>query len=235
MTAYDALKTTAPTAPFQEDASTLSDLIEKNLTTLTDSELRAHWAAYDLAFQEQEEQAYEEEQEALFALPWSLSIAEAEQYVYSRFTHRLDRMKTLLYVRTRMAKEDWLVLLGDAWAASDNIYDHLKPLREILGIYGPVLPMMTPEEQAAYVTLPDEVTIYRGCSARFTHGASWSLDPDVARHFPKVCKHPVQDRVLITAAVMKKHVLAIKLDANEQEIITFMACQARVKPVTRRD
>jgi hypothetical protein len=91
--------------------------------------------------------------------------------------------------------------------------------------------MMTLDEQAAYMALPERVTIYRGCSARRLTGASWSLDPDVARGFPTLSGYCVSDPVLITARVHKDNILALKLDRQEQEVITFKIRRTRVEEI----
>jgi hypothetical protein len=84
----------------------------------------------------------------------------------------------------------WLKLLGHEWTRFDNLRHHVPTLRRVLGVAGPVLPMMDTTEQIRFAALPDSLTVYRGCSARFLQGVSWSLNPDVARGFPRL--PPVQ-------------------------------------------
>jgi hypothetical protein len=115
---------------------------------------------------------------------------------------------------------DWLALVGENWTTSDNIRDYVRELRCALGTAGPLLHMITSMERAAYAALPDMLTVYRGCSARHLTGASWSLEEDVARNFPKLNRYRVPDPVLVTVTVRKENVLAVKLDREEHEIIT---------------
>ena len=49
------------------------------------------------------------------------------------------------------------------------------------------------------------------------------MNPDVARGFVKLARYRVPDPVLVTAIVRKQDVLAIKLDRQEEEVITFKA------------
>jgi hypothetical protein len=122
-----------------------------------------------------------------------------------------------------MNHEAWLKLLGLEWTRCDNVRHHQPRLRRVLGMGGPLLPMMDNAEQTTFAALPDRLTVYRGCSSRFLRGVSWSLNPDVARGFVKLARYRVPDPVLVTAIVRKQDVLAIKLDRQEEEVITFKA------------
>jgi len=121
----------------------------------------------------------------------------------------------------KIEHEAWLRLLGDNWTVCDNIGSHRRLLAQILPKVGPVRQMMDTAELAAWDALPDPVTIYRG--ARVHHlGASWALDPAVARRFPFYLRYRFgENPTLITAEVRKRDVLAVKLDRGEFEAIVF--------------
>ena len=134
-----------------------------------------------------------------------------------------SRIDTLFELGSEMAPEDWHGLLGQEWSCCDNIGSYRTLLRKMLPAAGPVLPMMDATERAAYDALPERVTVYRGCGAVNMRGASWSLDRDVAARFPYLLRYRVAQPLLITATVRKNKVLAVKLDRDEAEIITFAA------------
>jgi hypothetical protein len=117
----------------------------------------------------------------------------------------------------------WLQILGEYWTNCDNIAAYRKILSHLVPKEGPVIEMMSDDEQAAYKALPDIVTIYRGCGRKNKNGASWSLDKKVAAKFPFLNRYQVEDPTLLTASVKKSQILAIKLDCNESEVITFTA------------
>jgi hypothetical protein len=118
-------------------------------------------------------------------------------------------MGGVLDLRPRMDYSDWLTVLGEVWTYCDNVREHSAELRRLLGTAGPLLPMMNAEEMAAYDALPDQVTVYRGCSARYMKGASWTLDEGVAKKFTVLARFMVPDPVLVTASVRKQNILAI--------------------------
>jgi len=117
----------------------------------------------------------------------------------------------------------WLRILGENWSGCDNIFAYQHILKSLLPEQGPVVEMMTSEELAAYEALSDTITIYRGCGKKNKKGASWSLDQNVATKFPFLNTYQVPDPILVTATVDKYQILALKLDRNESEIITFAA------------
>jgi hypothetical protein len=150
------------------------------------------------------------------------SFEKASDTLY-RNSDSYSRMEMVLKLRQRMDYGDWLRLLGENWNGCDNIRDYRLQLKKILGTNGPLLPMMTPEDQTAYAALPDVLTVYRGCSAQFLLGASWTLNKELAMKFPTLNRYGVKDPVLVTATVKKENVLAFNNDRQESEIITFSA------------
>ena len=91
-----------------------------------------------------------------------------------------------------------------------------------------MLEMMTLEERELYQTLPEQFEIFRGCGPDNMEGACWSLDPDVASRFPTLHRYQQTEPLLVTAIVQREQVLAVKLDRQEAEIITFYAKRLEV-------
>ena len=85
--------------------------------------------------------------------------------------------------------------------------------------------LMTKEEVSFLATLPDTVTVYRGCPVNKTNGLSWTLSRETAIwfanrfNFKKKEKPFDQDCCLIEGTVMKKHILAYLDGRNESEIV----------------
>lgn len=125
----------------------------------------------------------------------------------------------------------WFRILGENWSGCDNIFAYQNILKHLLPKEGPIVEMMTAEELAAYEALPDTVTIYRGCGKKNKKGASWSLDKNIAASFPFLNRYQVTDPILVTATVDKSHILAVKLDRNESEVITFCAKPKKLEPL----
>lgn len=150
-----------------------------------------------------------------------IDITEARRRL--RFCDSYSRMEVLIEIGAMMRAADWHLVLGQEWSCCDNIGQYRLQLRRMLPKQGPVMSMMDSNERARYDELPDVITVYRGCGPGNLRGASWSLDRDVAARFPFLNRYRAFMPVVITATVRKHSVLALKLDRDEAEIITFGA------------
>lgn len=163
--------------------------------------------------------------------PGRMTLEDARNHIV-RNTNSYERMGEILMLIGKLNPTDWLTLLGEWWSGCDNIGVYRKLLREWLGTDGPIMEMMTPTEQAAYAALPEMVTVYRGCGPTNLLGASWSLDHEVANRFPFFARYRTECPVVVTAKVRKSHILAVKLDRNEAEVITFSARARKAERAT---
>ena len=134
------------------------------------------------------------------------------------------RMPKLIELYEDLEFEDWLIVLGEEWSGCDNIFEFLPELEAIFTCdIGPFQQMMNEEENKYYQELPDLVRIYRGCGEHNIRGACWTLDPEVAKQFPFQNRYLQANPLLVTAEVGKDHIVAVKLDRQEAEVITFDA------------
>lgn len=160
-----------------------------------------------------------------------LTFEEAKKITWGPGVDSYSRMDACLSLCGRMAREEWLRLIGAMWTDCDNLYIHRSALKAFLGTDGPITPMMAPRELEAYEALPDVVTLYRGAGKRNRAGASWSLDRAIAAKFPTLNRYSVPDPTLYTATVRQRKILAVKLDREEAEVITFSARIITAEPI----
>ncbi|MBV5341525.1 MAG: hypothetical protein J0665_18545 [Deltaproteobacteria bacterium] len=157
-----------------------------------------------------------------------MTYEKADEILLHSSSYELMGAILELFRSTPLDFRTWLRILGENWSGCDNIFAYHKILKNFLPKEGPVVGMMSADELTAYEALPDTVTIYRGCGKKNKNGASWSLDKNIAAKFPFLNRYQVPDPILVTATVDKRQILAVKLDRNESEIITFSA-----KPIKR--
>jgi len=141
-----------------------------------------------------------------------------------------SRLDELLSLFREMTYPDWLTVCGENWSGCDNIGAARLLLRQLLPARGPVAPMMATPECMAWEALPERLTIYRGCGPSNMLGASWSLSREVAARFPFLNRYRQDEPLLVTATVRKDRVLALKLDREEAEVVTFDARRVAVEP-----
>lgn len=163
-----------------------------------------------------------------------MSNLETAKESLDRHENSFTRLGATLSWKNRLSHEDWCRLVGEAWSTCDNIRQYRLDLRRELGTDGPIREMMTPEKNAYYDALPELVICHRGCDSSGTTGASWSLDWDVANSFPFMNRYRVPSPVVVTAKVKRSRILAVKLDRDEAEIITFSARKTEIKPADKK-
>jgi len=142
------------------------------------------------------------------------------------FCDSKSRLPALLGFHWRMNGADFLRLLGEEWSGFDNITHFIDDLWDTAFGWcqqaGVIRAMMTLDEQAAYDALPDVVTVYRGCYKPNKWGLSWSLSKEVAESFPSYSRYRQEGQpLLVTAKAEKRNVIAVKLDRDEAEVITW--------------
>ena len=170
-------------------------------------------------------------EEAFAALPAGrLSLFDASGFLH-RWCGSYEQAEYLLRLRRRMDREQWLTLLGKHWSGCDNLGRYRTDFRRRLGTEGPLWSMMDAEAAAAYNSLPQTATVFRGCDRKWRNGMSWSLSRDQAARFPFYARFHAENPMLVTAKVRKKHILAVILDRGEREVITFQVQQIKTEPL----
>jgi hypothetical protein len=149
-------------------------------------------------------------------LPYELALQLTRRYCNDQ-----SRLPALGVLRKRMERREWLRLLGEEWSLCDNFWRYRDSLEISLGRNGPVRDLMNDEEWSLYQTLPEAPIIYRAASKGRRTGISWTLKREIAEKFPTYPKYFMPNPILYTARVRKCEIIAVKLDRQEFEVITF--------------
>lgn len=159
-------------------------------------------------------------EEVLRSIPHPVPIEVARAACNAVGSHQ--RLDVVMHLAEIMREKLWLRLLGEEWSSFDNVWAYEFDLwPRLAGV--DTGEMMTRAERVAFEALPDAVTIYRGCGSVNRNGICWSLDRGVAERFPTLNRYRVPDPVLLTATVKRGLIVALKLDREEWEVITFDA------------
>lgn len=163
-----------------------------------------------------------------------LTLKEARATEAFYWSNSYTRMGAVMDLVDQMRFTTWLRLLGETWSSFDNVWEFRYELQEMLLWCANCREMMTPKERHILATLPDLITIYRGCGPENADGICWSLDRDVAAAFPFKGRYLAAEPMLVTATVSRDEVIAYKNDREEQEIITFSAIPLAVAALSAR-
>lgn len=156
------------------------------------------------------------------------SLVAARRFV-QRWSDSYSVLDYLVRLHPHMDVAEWLTLVGEQWTRADNVWEHLEDLKYMLP-RRTAKQMMSLAELSRLRALPGRVTIYRGCGEANTDGVCWSLDRAVAASFPTLARYRASVPLLVTATVARKEVIALKLDREEEEVITL---SARVQSIVR--
>jgi hypothetical protein len=79
--------------------------------------------------------------------------------------------------------------------------------------------VLPPDERSRYDALPDPVSVWRGCDQGRERGLHWTTDQAIAEQFAsgKRCINPRP--TLVSAQIPKRHIFAVFLERQEQEIV----------------
>lgn len=159
-----------------------------------------------------------------------LPLAAARDAV--RYCNSFNRLETIIGLACHMDAGEWLTLLGDEWSGCDDIAQHASlhdgalwetAFEELA--WSPLdwrHHMMTAEERMALDALPQIVTVWRGCYASNKRGLCWSLDRAVAERFPFLHRYRQEGQaLLVRGEVDRDHIMALKLDRDESEIVVL--------------
>ena len=89
---------------------------------------------------------------------------------------------------------------------------------------------MSKEDRKTFESLPETLTIYRGCNSHSKHGLSWTLDKAFAQHFAekrhcfwftKKMKAKFVTPRVIERTIHKSEAIAYFSTRKESEIVTF--------------
>lgn len=155
----------------------------------------------------------------------ALKVLITECNSYTRLPSLIDMVS-----QDEIDYSTFLRLLGEVWQSCDNIGENqdlligalwfIPPEYQIAGTEHIPL-MMTIEEQSKLASLPERVQVFRGCGPDNKYGFSWSLDREVAAMYPLLARFYQADPILLTAAIDRKGITALKLDRGEAEVILF--------------
>jgi len=138
----------------------------------------------------------------------------------------------LMCFSTRRRLYEMIMALGDQppevfwpvwllfWSRTDYSADFHDNLPGMFKRKGPAYPYYDDAEKETYHSLPDTITVYRGCDRRFVSGVSWSTERKVAEYFGMGGRGPIPEHpVIITGTITKSSPDLFYVSHGEGEIV----------------
>jgi hypothetical protein len=118
----------------------------------------------------------------------------------------------------------WPEMLRDEWSCCDYFPPAvLSVLLDLAGNTAARHRAMTAEASDFLATLPERVTVYRGCYAVNARGYSWTTSRDVAAKFPFLMRYrrPGDTPLLIRGELGRADILFVDLGRQEFEVVAL--------------
>lgn len=142
------------------------------------------------------------------------AVARDDWNSYVFLHERPYRFQALEEALSEYDVEDPAKLVTSVWIDSENIHQNYEGWSEVLSTYGLA---MDEDEKTVLDELPEEVTVYRGCTKEGEDGYSWTLDKSKAEWFAK--RFSRGGAQLLEAKVPKDSVIAYLGRRGESEIV----------------
>lgn len=140
-----------------------------------------------------------------------------------------ERLGQLAMLADELPPSMWLKLLGRLWDSLPRVSgweDYLLTRTPVGATRWPVVELMTADELAAFIALPDDFLAYRGALAHNHAGLCWSLEMARAatyaeRYAERFVRagHPRPVAYRLTARIDKSQVIAVKRVDSEVTLL----------------
>ncbi|MEH2567820.1 hypothetical protein [Bradyrhizobium sp. AZCC 2289] len=120
----------------------------------------------------------------------------------------------------------------DTWALKDRL---LSQLRKAAGAASAIR-YYGDEQRAFFESLPQVLTVYRGCSRQRAAGISWTTETKIAMQFARGHRQiTVPEPVIVTAEVDKNDIFAVFTDRSENEIVCTPSRILKIENLTNAE
>lgn len=155
----------------------------------------------------------------------SKAVDEASQNrEWNRFIfmhERPYRIAAFTQIAEELTPEEYWPLLGDIWTDTENQWQYIDELKDLLTYDLPSRDLiMEEDERASLAAMPDEIKIYRGYQVgKNESGLSWTTDRSRAQWFAGRLALDDDEPAVMEAVVNKKDVIAFFSRRGENEIV----------------
>jgi hypothetical protein len=146
----------------------------------------------------------------------ALRNGEFEKVVWLH--ERPYRVEAFIKIQNLLDDNTYWKLLGQIWTDTENGWANLKQWRELFGSKREKrMWLMDWDEQLAYESLADTVTVYRGCQPGLNEdGISWTLKRDKAEWFATRFS---KEGIVLEKQISKRDIIAVFTGRNEFEAV----------------
>ena len=146
------------------------------------------------------------------------ALANNKYSSYIFLHERPYRLDAFTLIQSKLSDTQYWSLLSEIWTDTENQWQGLNKWKQLLSSNRPSRHyLMNEEEFNLLQSLPDEVTIYRGCQAGINeNGLSWSLNKKKAEFF---ANRFGKEGLILERKIPKSNIIAFLNGRGESEVI----------------
>jgi hypothetical protein len=146
------------------------------------------------------------------------ALANNKYSSYIFLHERPYRLDAFTLIQSKLSDTQYWSLLSDIWTDTENQWQGLNKWKQLLSSNRPSRHyLMNKEEFNLLQSLPDEVTIYRGCQAGINeNGLSWTLNKKKAEFF---ANRFGKEGIILERKIPKSNIIAFLNGRGESEVI----------------
>jgi hypothetical protein len=146
------------------------------------------------------------------------ALAEGNYNSYVYLHERPYRLQAFVQIADKLSDTKYWTLLGSIWTDTENQWQNLEVWKKLLSSKRSNRHYLSGEEGDQLLrSLPEEVTIYRGCQPGLNEGGlSWTLDKGKAKFF---ANRFGEEGIILEKKISKSSIIAVLLGRNESEVI----------------
>jgi hypothetical protein len=146
------------------------------------------------------------------------ALANNKYSSYIFLHERPYRLDAFTLIQSKLSDTQYWSLLSEIWTDTENQWQGLNKWKQLLSSNRPSRHyLMNEEEFNLLQSLPDEVTIYRGCQAGINeNGLSWTLNKKKAEFFAKRFS---KEGIILERKIPKSNIIAFLNGRGESEVI----------------
>ena len=146
------------------------------------------------------------------------ALANNKYSSYIFLHERPYRLDAFTLIQSKLSDTQYWSLLSEIWTDTENQWQGLNKWKQLLSSNRPSRHyLMNEEEFYLLQSLPDEVTIYRGCQAGINeNGLSWTLNKKKAEFF---ANRFGKEGIILERKIPKSNIIAFLNGRGESEVI----------------
>lgn len=131
-----------------------------------------------------------------------------------------NRLELMLDEVDRLPSAMFWPVFQEVWPTCDSTWAQQEALLDLLRFHQPCQAHLGTADREFFASLPDIVSLYRGCSRDRLLGLSWSTDRAIAETFARGHRGIyVPDPIVAEAQIAKTWILAVSTARGESEIL----------------